>query len=174
MLKLSGSILNKPVLSLRTGGPIATATKAIINPNNLKIEGWHVVDKLDNTQLILVANDVREIIEQGIVVNDHEVLSTPEDLVRLKPILEHNFEVVGKIASTESGKKLGKISDYAIDSDNLMIKKLYASQSLVKNFSGGTLSIDRSQIVEITNKRIIVEDTTERVPAGAVASNPAT
>lgn len=174
MLKLSEAILNRPVLSLRTGGPIGTATKAIFNPNNLQIEGWYVTDKFDNSQLILVANEVREIIEQGIVVNDHEVLSPAEDLVRLKPILELNFEIIGKTVTTESGKKLGKVSDYAIESSGLMVKKIYASQSLVKNLTGGTLSIDRTQIIEITNRRIVVEDTTEKVPAGAVVSSPAT
>lgn len=173
MLKLSEAILNRPVLSLRTGGPIGTATKVIFNPNNLQVEGWYVTDKFDNTQLILVANEVREIIEQGIVVNDHEVLSPIEDLVRLKPIIELNFEIIGKSVTTESGKKLGKVSDYAIESSGLMVKKIYASQPLVKNLTGGTLSIDRTQIIEITNRRIVVEDTTEKMPAGAVVSSPA-
>ncbi len=174
MLKLSATVLNRPVLSLRTGGPIGNTTKIIFNPNNLKIEGWYVTDRFDNSQLILVAEEVREIIEQGIVVNDHEVLSPEEDLVRLKPILELKFELIGKIVSTESGKRVGKVSDYAIETSGLLVKKLYASQSLVKNFTGGTLSIDRTQIVEITSKKIIVEDTIDRVPAGAIASSPAT
>lgn len=173
MLKLSEALLNRSVLSLRTGGPIATTTGVIINPNNLKIEGWYVTDRIDNSQLILVAGEVREIIEQGIVVNDHEVLSPAEDLVRLKATLELKFDLLGKHVVTESGKRLGKVSDYAVETTSLFVKKIYVSQSLVKNFTGGTLSVDRTQIVEITNRKIVVEDLDEKVRAGVTVASPA-
>ncbi len=172
MLKLSQSFIGKEVLSLRTGGPIAVVTQAIINPDNLKIEGWHVLDKSDE-RLILLSSEVRDIIEQGIAVNDHSALSPAEDLIRLQALLELDFELIGKPVTTQSGKKLGKISDYAVDSSSLFVKKLYASQSIVKNFAGGTLSIDRTQIVEITTRRIIIEDATEKIKAGAVATSAA-
>ena len=172
MLKLSQSFVGKEVLSLRTGGVIAVVVGAIINPDNLKIEGWHVIDQSDE-KLILLASEVRDIIDQGIAVNDHDALAPAEDLVRLQPLLELNFELIGKPVTTGSGRKMGKISDYAVDSSSLFVKKLYATQSLVKNFSGGTLSIDRTQIVEITTRRIIIEDPTEKVKAGAVAPSVA-
>lgn len=169
MLKLSNVFQNTDVLSLRTGGPIAVANKAIIDPNNLKVEGWHVTDKFDKTDLILVSTDVREIIDKGIVINDHEVLSSADDLVRLKSVLEIDFTLMGKVVATDSGKKLGKVVDFAIETSGLIIKKLYVAQPLVKNFSGGTLSIDRNQIVEITNQRIIVEEPTEKAKVQAIA-----
>ncbi len=169
MLKLSPTFTNVPVLSLRTGRPIATANKIIFNPNNLKIEGWKVTDSHDNSQLMLVSGDVREVIDKGIVVNDHEVLSPESDLVRLQPIIELQFELLGKIVVTESGKKLGKITDFAVETQSLFVKKIYASQSIVKNFAGGTLSIDRTQIVEITNKKIIVDDSAQPIKGGVPA-----
>lgn len=170
MLKLSSSITEVPVLSLRTSSPIATATKIIINPNNLKIEGWFVADRFDNKELVLVAGEVRDIIDRGIVVNDHEVLSPLDDLVRLKETIEIDFELLGKAVTTESGKRLGKVTDFAVESEALIVKKIYVGQSLLKNFSGGTLSIDRTQIIEITDKRIIVEEPTDKAKAPATAS----
>jgi uncharacterized protein YrrD len=169
MLKLSNSMIDVPVVSLRTGSVVGNATRIIINPNNLKIEGWHVVDKFDNRDLILVANEAREVLESGIAINDHENLSPAGELIRLKNILEINFELIGKVVTTESGKRLGKVSDFAIDTESLIIKKVYASQSLIKNFTGGTLNIDRSQIVEITDKRIIVDDLMAKAEATAPA-----
>lgn len=173
MLKLSKTFLDAAVLSLRTGSPIGTATKVIIDPNNLKVEGWYVTDKFDKSELVLVSHDVREIIDKGIVVNDHEVLSSPDDLVRIKPIMKIDFELMGKSVTTESGKKLGKVSDFAIDTSGLFVKKLYVSQSVVKNFSGGILSIDRDQIVEITNRRIVVEEPTEKAKIQSIETVPA-
>jgi len=40
----------------------------------------------------------------------------------------------------------------------MFVQKIYVSQSIMKSFSGGALSIDRSQIVEISSSKIIVKD----------------
>src|SRR5579862_3565554 len=95
MLQLSNTIVNRPVLSLRTGTTIATALSPVINPNNLKIEGFYCED-VRKQQLILLPQDIRDIIPQGIVVNDEDVLSEPDELVRLKDVLALNFVLIGK------------------------------------------------------------------------------
>lgn len=158
MLKLKDTFIGAPVLSLRTGGQIAQVQKPIINPNNLKIEGWYVQDIFNNEQLILLSQDIRDFLPQGFAVNDHEVLTPPTELIRLKDILEQNFDLSGKDVTTTDNKRVGKVSDYAVETKSLYIQKLYASQSILKSLSGGSLSIDRSQIIEITNKRIVIED----------------
>lgn len=169
MLKLYESLQNVNVMSLRTGGPIAKVLSPIINPNNLYIEGWWVEDNQSKANLVLLSRDVREILPPGLVVNDHEVLTDPEDLVRLKDILELKFEILKLKVVSQSGKNYGKVSDFAIETGNSYIQKLYVAQSLVKNFAGGTLSVDRSQIIEITNRRVIIEDPTEEAKVRAVA-----
>ena len=145
-------------MSLRIGAPIATADTPIINPNNLKIEGFYCTDKFSSEQLILLAQDIRDIIPQGLVVNDHDVLSTPKELVRLKPILDLEFDLIGKLVQTESKHKLGKVADFAVDDQSYFVQKLYIAQSLIKSIRSTQLSIDRTQILEITDKRIIVKD----------------
>ncbi len=173
MLLLSQSFIDRPVLSLRTGGPIATITSAVINPNNLKIEGFICQDRVEKKkQLILLTQDIRDIIAQGIVVNDHEVLAKPDELIRLKDILKVNFVLIGKPVVTVSKSRLGKVSDYAADDTSLFIQKIYASQSVLKNLSGGSISVDRSQIVEITNRKIVVQDLLKVEPAVAPAPVP--
>ena len=145
-------------MSLRTGGQVATATAPIINPNNLKIEGWYCQDRFSKDTLILLSQDVRDVIKQGLVVNDHDNLSTPDELVRLKDILDLKFELLGKAAYTDNKKRIGKVTDFAVEIETLYIQKVYLSQSLVKSFSGGTLSVDREQIIEITNQKIVIID----------------
>src|SRR5882757_1328820 len=112
MLQLSGMLLNKPVMSLRTGTQIATATTPIINPNNLKIEGFYCIDKFDGGQLIMLYQDIRDIIPQGFVVDDHDNLSDPNELVRLKDLLDMRFELMGKQVQTLNKHKVGKVSDF--------------------------------------------------------------
>jgi hypothetical protein len=52
----------------------------------------------------------------------------------------------------------------------MYIQKIYVSQSLLKSFTGGSLSIDRSQIHEITPKRVVINDLMQTAPAGAPAA----
>lgn len=171
MLQLSGSLLHRPVLSLRTGGVVATAKGTIINPNNLKIEGFYCEDAFTRKLTILVYQDIRDIIPQGFVVNDADVLTEPTELVRLKEVMSIGFELLGKHVQTVSNDKLGKVVDFATEITTMYVQKIYVGQSIFKNLTGGNLGIDRTQIVEITSKHIIVQDLHQHVPAhaGAIA-----
>ncbi len=170
MLLLSRDLISKKVLSLRTNTPIATVVRPIINPNNLKIEGFYCQDRYTKSQLVLLCQDIRETLPAGYIVNDHDVLTPSEDLVRLKEILNINFDPLNKQVETLSGQKVGKVSDYAGEVESMYIQKLYVTQPIYKNLSGGSLIVDRSQINEITPRRIIINDLLETVPAQAKAS----
>lgn len=171
MLTLGQQLTGKNILSLRVGRPIGITSEVIINPNNLKIEGWHATDLGDKSKVILLSQDVREILKQGFVVNDHDALTPIDDLVRIKKILDYNFTLIGKNVVTTSKNKLGKVSDYAFEKNGFFVQKLYVSQSILKSFTGGGLVIDRTQIVEITHKKITVNDATvtEQAPMPVTA-----
>jgi sporulation protein YlmC with PRC-barrel domain len=170
MLQLSSALLNRSVLSLRSGGPVATIIEPIINPNNLKIEGFYCEDRFDKRRLILLCQDIRETLPQGFVINDHDVLSEPDELVRLQKVLEINFSIIGKQVVTVDKQKVGKVTDYAAEMSSMYVQKIYVSQSILKSLTGGSLSIDRSQINEITPKRIIINELSTKAPAAATAT----
>lgn len=172
MLMLSKSLVNQPVMSLRTGGQIALAIGPIINPNNLKILGWWCKTTAGQRQ-VLLAEDVRETMSKGLAVNDEDALSSPEDLVRHREILEIKFELIDKAVKTKR-QKLGKVSDYSYN-DGMFVQKLYVARPLHKVFTTeDTLIIDRTQILEVTDHYILVRDSEvkataeELAPAGAV------
>lgn len=168
MLQLSGMILNRPVMSLRTGTQIGITLSPIINPNNLKIEGFYCQDT-QRKRLVLLEQDIRDVLPQGIVVNDTDALTDPAELIRLKDIMNLRFELIGKHVITVDKEKVGKVNDYATEVQSMMIKKIYVSQSLLKNFTTGSLGVDRTQIVEITRDRIIIQELEGKVPVTAKA-----
>lgn len=160
--------MRRPVLSLRTGSTVATTGSPIINPNNLKIEGFYCIDAEDRKKtVVLLYQDIRDILAQGFVINDYDVLAEPSELVRLKDVLAIQFNIMGKSVVTVSKEKVGKVSDYATELETMYIQKLYLTQSLLKNITGGALVIDRSHIVEITDKKIVIQDLLPGVPANA-------
>lgn len=154
-------------MSLRTGQQVATATQPIINPNNLKIEGFYCNDKFSKETLVLLYQDVRDFIPQGFVIDDHDVLSSPEELIRLKNILDIGFTLIGKPVETISKQRIGKVTDYATEIETMYVQKIYVSQSILKSISGGNLGIDRSQINEITDRKIVINDLLKGVPSAA-------
>lgn len=160
MLTLGQQLTGKNILSLRIGRPIGVVSTAIIDPNNLKIEGWHASDISSKNKVILLSQDVRDILPQGFVVNDHEALTPDHELIRLQKLLDKPFTLVGKPVITTNNKRLGKVSDYTFEKNAFFIQKLYVAQSLLKSLTGGSLIIDRSQIVEITHSRITVKEAT--------------
>jgi len=175
MLYLSKSLFKQPVLSLRTGSQIATAISPIINPHNLKILGWWCASRSSRGNLVLLADDVREMMPQGLAVNDEEVLTAPEDLVRHREILDIKFQLIDKVVRTKR-QKLGRVSDFSYN-ESMFIQKLYVARPVTKFFSSqDTLLIDRSQILEVTDNYILVSDTEipdakeATVPAGAVVN----
>jgi sporulation protein YlmC with PRC-barrel domain len=169
MLKLSGAIIGKPVLSLRTGRTVAAITGVIINPNNLKIEGLYCTDSYDRSEFILLYQDIRDVLPQGFVINDHDVLARADDLVRLKNLIDLGFEVKGKRVVTVSHHRLGKVADYAVEIETMYIQKLYVTQGFMRGLTGGNLGIDRSQVSEITDTKIIVFDPLDKAAVRAAA-----
>jgi hypothetical protein len=69
MLMLSKSLVNQPVMSLRSGTQIAVAVEPIINPHNLKVMGWWCKG-LGGQTLVLLSDDVRDTMPNGLAVNE--------------------------------------------------------------------------------------------------------
>lgn len=166
---LSKSLVNKPVMSLRSGGQIAVAAKPIINPHNLKILGWWCKAPPPGRQLVLLAEDVREIMPDGLAVNDDDDLSPPEDLVRHSDVLNINFDLIEKPVRTKR-HNLGKVSDFSYN-EGMFVQKLYVARPLHKVFiNDDTLLVDRTQIIEVTDHYIMVRDTDIKATAEDMAA----
>lgn len=169
MLQLSSIYYNQKILSLRSGGPVGHATCPLIDPDNLKIEGWYASAIGSKKPMILPVMEVRDIIPKGIVVNDHTSLTNIEDLIRQKRIIDLSFELIGKTVKNEDKKRIGKVQDYSVDDESMFIKKLYINQNIFKNLTAQQLVIDRSQVIEITDNEIIVKNTKVKIPIGETA-----
>jgi hypothetical protein len=173
---MSGSLLSRPVISLRSSQQIAVALEPIVNPHNLKIVGWWCKAAGSGGNLVLLYDDVRENNAHGLAVNDDDALSSPNELVRHKEILDINFRLIDKTVRTKRSK-IGKVHDYSYN-DGMFVQKLYVARSLVKVFaSEDTVIVDRTQILEVTDDHILVRDTDikatdeELAPAGAVPAS---
>lgn len=167
MLFASERLLNTPVMSLQTGGELARTRKPIIDPSNLKIVAYELSGHLLNQPTsLLLTEDIREISNVGIIIDSSDEFITPQDVVRINNIYQLSFSLPDKIVKDETGRKLGKVTDFSMEPNSFMIKQLIVKRPLLKSFSDTELIIDRTQITEVDDTTIVIKND-EREPAPA-------
>jgi sporulation protein YlmC with PRC-barrel domain len=92
------------------------------------------------------------------VIDDHNVVLEPAEALRLKPIIELRFELLGKKVIS-SHFPIGKVADYALDRDTFSIQKLYVEPTAWKKLQSSRLTIDRSQVIEVSQSHVRVKGT---------------
>jgi sporulation protein YlmC with PRC-barrel domain len=161
MLVYKERLVNVPVMSLQTGGEIARTDRPIIDPRQLTIVAFYCQGpKLDVNPAILHVDDIRETSGLGFIVDSVDAIMSPNDLVRLQQIIGFNFSLEGKQVVEENGHKVGKVSNYTIDLRSFYITQLEVQRSFMQSLTMASLLIGRTQIIEITDKKIIVRSAT--------------
>jgi uncharacterized protein YrrD len=162
-----------PVMSLQTGEAVAVLDSAVVTTSQLQTVAFlcHAVDN-PRHQHILLTNDIRQITDDCFIVDSLEDLAEPGDIVRLQELLAEEYSPLGAGVVTDTGRRLGSVKDFSINSDTMYVQKLYVRPSLLFPLHHETAIIDRTQIVDITPKRIVVRDTTEPAPVISIEGLP--
>ncbi|MFV0484740.1 MAG: PRC-barrel domain-containing protein [Candidatus Saccharimonadales bacterium] len=174
MLIVGSKLLGYPVLSLHVGGEIARTEAAIINPEGLKVVAYTLngpVLKNQDVGNILEISDVRELSPRGMIVDSSDDFVIREDIIRLDEVMKLNFRLVGLRVVSQDGKKLGKVSDYTVDSGSFMIYQIIVQRPAMKALLDPELTINRSQIVEIDDYQITIKNEEEKVEVKAKAKD---
>lgn len=157
MLLLSSQLKDVTVMSLQTGSSLGVAHEPIIDPRKLQIIAYYITGPRIQATSVIHTEDIREFGPLGFIVDGADsIMELDEDLVRLQEVINFRFSLIGKTVVDDRKKRLGKVSEYTLESDGFVIQKLHVTQSMMKNLTTSNLLIHRSQIVEITDHLIIV------------------
>lgn len=168
MLVYNSKLIGTPVLSVQTSGPIAEISGPIIDPDNLKVIAFRLTGPIINaTNQILDATSIREYSSLGIIIDNNDELVGPEDVIKIKNTLELNFNLVGLKVETKKGTKLGHITDFTLTPEDLVIQQIIVKRPTIKSFMDPELTIHRSEIVEITDYKVVVRDEEKVIKARA-------
>lgn len=166
MLVKDTDLLNFPVLSLHMSGMIAKTTEAIIDPSDLKIVGFYVngPETGDGEHGdILQVNDIREYSRLGMVIDSSDEFVNADDVIRLKEVLDINFQLIGKKVETKKKTKLGKVIGYTVSPEDFMIQQIVVQRPLMKSFLDPELLIGRGEIVNVDDEKIVVRDEEKKI-----------
>lgn len=160
MLISSTDLTSFPILSLRSSSKIATISKLIINPYDLTIQALKLAGRQldDPKDSYLLPEDIREISPLGIIINDSEDIVSSTDVIRLQKTLDLQFELISLPVIDKQQRKVGKVVNYNIITENMMIYQLVVQRPMFKDFFDPELLIHRSQIAELSHDKVIIKN----------------
>lgn len=163
MLVVGSKLLENKVLSIHTGGEVAKIVSPIINPANLAILAYKIKSPLLDTkkEYYLRLDEVRELSSMGFIIDALDETTEHGDVPKIDKVIDLHFSLLGMGVRDDSGKKLGNIYDYVVDTDSFFVQKLMVKRPLIQRFSETELQIHRTQIAEINNREIIVHSSVD-------------
>ncbi len=158
MLILGSRLNATPVMSLQTGARLAHTTNPIISPSNLKIVAYEIEGPLlTQHPSFLRTADVREYGRLGMIIDSNDEIIGLEDVLSIEKLYKQGFSLIGMAVIDDQKRKLGKVTDYTLETNGFVVQQLNVRQGFFKSLNDTGLLIHRSQIIEINDKAIIIK-----------------
>lgn len=156
-------LLHTPVMSLQTGIELASVKRVLIDPRNLTLLAYEVEGRaLDTQPSFLRAEDVRELAPIGMIIDSSDEFVGLDDVIKIREVYEFGFEIIGLDVYEQKGVKLGKVHSYTVDVGGFSLQQIIIKKPLLKSFNETQLVVHRSQIVEVSNERVLVRTTAQK------------
>jgi len=153
-------IIGLPIFELKNQSLVGYSYECVLD--NVKNSILGIVLKpglFSKPKFLLLQMDVLKILKKSIVIRDEGAVSEIKDIVRVRTLIDDGIFGVGQKVQTESGQNLGRLYDYLVDSDNLIITKLY-----IKDLAKERI-ISAANIVSIEPRIITVKDSLDTIEA---------
>jgi sporulation protein YlmC with PRC-barrel domain len=151
-------------MGLQTGGELARTSRAVIDPATLQIVAYELTGPLlDVHPSLLRIADVREFSDIGLIVDSSDEFVSPDDVIKLGQVYALQFTLEGMHVVDEKRRKLGKVTDYTIETGSFLVEQLNVKRPLLKSFGDTELLVHRTQITEINDTTIVVHSQAKSV-----------
>lgn len=151
MLRLHSQLIEQPLHVQGDPHALAWVEDLILDPDR----GDLVALELSQRQAVAPV-DLLPWGDAGWAIKDEDAVSDEEDLVRLNRISPARRQILWKPVFTKEGDYLGKVADYVMDMDTLMLTHLYVTRS----FMGWVMDqrvVSWKQVLEITDNAVLVD-----------------
>lgn len=161
MYVLGSKLHNVPVLSLQDGSIIARVEEVLIDPATLEIAAFKCAEDrhLPENPLVL-PQDVRQFSPDGLIMNFLDDITSSADVIRLSKLIARPYHLIGAKVISDMHRKLGRVEDYTVNTESFRIQRLYVKRSLIRSPLGSSLIIDRTQVLDVTEREIVVREAT--------------
>ena len=156
-------LINLPVAAMDTSSKVGTIREILVDPENGRLLGFLIkTGGFWGSPKVLSAVDIREFDPNGIVTDSIENIVSSKEIVRINEVLAKKIILLGMKAKTQSGKRLGVVENFLLDTETECVVKYY-----LKDLVGGSRIFPADKVAKI-DKEIIFSDDIEAIPPGAV------
>ncbi|MCL2038371.1 hypothetical protein FWG86_00475 [Candidatus Saccharibacteria bacterium] len=174
MLYYNSGLIGLPVREARSGETLAIVEKLIIDPRSFTLAALRLTTA-EKESSYMVSTSIDEInLRHGIFFTDTDAISKLSELPRLQEVVDLGFELLKLPVRTQGAKKLasqklGSVEDFVIDDTSFAVFQIVVKRGLFSGFLP-ELAINRQQILELTNRQLIVADAYAKSALPATAS----
>ena len=169
MLLAYSKILSLPVVDLRNREKVGLVSDVIIDNNVLKIAALEV--KAGNffwpTKVYVCWPDIIHFLKDAVIVNDENSANNLIELPKIQKLISQKYFGLNQTVETESGKYVGRVFDYLIDSSSGHLAKIY-----IKNVLNERI-ISATKIIKFDGRKFVIKDDKASVKS-KVTPQPAT
>ena len=134
---------------------MGTLSGIVLHPDTGVVEGFFVCTPglFERGNLFLQSVNI---LHWGlrVTIRHADVLSSVDDLVRLRTLIDEHRPILGQRMITESGRTLGRCSDVQFTTNDFRLEWLFP-----RRFLRTGIPVPASQILEVTPEAIILRDT---------------
>lgn len=156
------------------GNLICYLHKAILDPDNGQILAFIIKRNSFNRSKakLLSPYDIMTWKKNILVLNARYEFHQPNDLIRVNQLLQSKrAHLLGKKVYTENGQQLGRVTDYNLNQNLKILSSITAQKNVSHIFYYDKRLIHQKNILEITSQKIIVKDSTLKIPAINLSRN---
>lgn len=169
MIRMISDIVGSNVILFQEKAKAGEVKELIIDCKDGAFLGLTVFDPIKRKDQVIPSSEITGTGKGFIMARDYNSLSEYDDVVKIKESLLNNPKIIGAKVETESGQKLGKVTDATIDFRLLSLERLFVASSSLVSFLSSDLIIPAKKIIEIKKNKIIVSDKYLKVPSKKVA-----
>lgn len=150
-LVLASSMLRLPVGTLQPPVKVGRVKDVVIDPKGGAFLGVTVLTSLLKPALFATASDIIAVDRGGLVIKSEDSLIEINEIVRAKEAVRQGVRVIGLPVVTQSRKRVGRVSDLAIDLEGERVAKYYVRSWFSERI------IPSTAVIKITKKELVIE-----------------
>jgi uncharacterized protein YrrD len=153
MLIEASKLIKLPVAAEDALSKVGQISQIMVDPENGRFLGFLVSTGFLKDKLALGVNDISYWDPAGIITEHETNLVKPSEIVRINNLLEREFDLMGLPAKTETGKQLGDVNDFLLDTETQVVIKYY-----LKDLLDQSRVMPAEKVVSIDKEIIFTDD----------------
>lgn len=146
-------VIGNPIVDLRSQLKLGKISDIVLDNENFKVAAFaiHEGGIFSKNFKVVLGEEVVQILKDGLIINDESEIISVNDVARIEALVNKKSYGINQEVVTKSGKKIGKVYDFFVDSATLSITKFCVknifsdrliSPRLIKEFDGRTITIN--------------------------------